>query len=417
MIERKIIIGLITSTEYLQKVKPIWNPMLLESVVARLLSEWVWEYYTTYDKAPGKDIEGIFFAKIKNNSVQKDIAEEIEEDILPGLSEEYTQENLNVEYLLDETKKYFNDRHLAIHTETIESLRSTGKIEEAEKLAREFKSLELTIHNINNFILTAEDIRVHAKPTPATLMKPWLKEGQTTIIYGSYGSGKSLLTIAVAYLLGLKDFDDKECEIGEWQVKKRVGTLYIDGELGEQEMEDRIKKFEWLGVQRLSLRILSIPEYQLATEDSFYLSDRGNQLKIIQWLKNNTRYKLVVLDSASTLFGLVEENDNSEWNNKINPFLRDLRALGVACILLHHSGKDGRRGLRGASSMGAMAHNIFKLSNHTDKNIDDGEAWFVLSKDKQRSGGYSFKTFALKFTQENDETETHWEVTSRGGTT
>jgi RecA-family ATPase len=222
-----------------------------------------------------------------------------------------------------------------------------------------------------------------------------------------------LLTIAVAYLLGLKDFDDEECEIGEWQVKKRVGTLYIDGELGEQEMEDRIKKFEWLGVQRNPIRVLSIPEYQLATEDSFYLSDRGNQLKIIQWLKNNPRYKLVVLDSASTLFGLVEENDNSEWNNKINPFLRDLRALGVACILLHHSGKDNKRGLRGASSMGAMAHNIFKLSNHTDKNIDDGEAWFILTKDKQRAGGYSFKTFALHFTQENDETETHWEITHR----
>jgi RecA-family ATPase len=373
----------------------------------------VWEYYDTYSKAPGKDIEGIFFTKIKSDNISKDIAEEIEEEILPGLSEEYTREDFNVDYLWDETQKYFNDRHLTIHTETIESLRLKGNIEEAEKLAREFKPLGLSIHNINDFILTTEDIRNHMKPTPATLMKPWLKEGQTTIIYGSYGSGKSLLTIAVAYLLGLKDFDDEECEIGEWQVKKRVGTLYIDGELGEQEMEDRIKKFEWLGVQRNPIRVLSIPEYQLATEDSFYLSDRGNQLKIIQWLKNNPRYKLVVLDSASTLFGLVEENDNSEWNNKINPFLRDLRALGVACILLHHSGKDNKRGLRGASSMGAMAHNIFKLSNHTDKNIDDGEAWFILTKDKQRAGGYSFKTFALHFTQENDETETHWEITHR----
>jgi energy-coupling factor transporter ATP-binding protein EcfA2 len=414
MIERQIIIGLITSAEYLKRVKSVWNPELLESNVARLLSLWVWEYYDAYGKAPGKDIESIFFTKLKEGMVQKDVAEEIEEEILPSLSEEYTQEEFNLEYLWDETKKYFNDRHLAVHSEIIESLRAKGKLEEAEKIAREFRPLGLSVHNLNNFILSVQDIRTHTRPTLTTLMRPWLKEGQTTIIYGSYGSGKSLLAIAIAYLLGLKDFDGKECEIGEWQVKKRSGTLYIDGELGEQEMEDRIKKFEWLGTQLRPIRILSLPEYQLITEDAFYISNRENQLKIIQWLKSNRGYKLVILDSASTLFGLVDENDNSEWNNKVNPFLRDLRALGVACILLHHAGKDNRRGLRGASAMGAMAHNIFKLSNHGDNDIDDGEAWFVLSKDKQRAGGYSFKMFGLRFFQENDETETHWEVTGIG---
>jgi hypothetical protein len=199
--------------------------------------------------------------------------------------------------------------------------------------------------------------------------------------------------------------------MGGWIVKNPTGTLYLDGELGEQEMEDRIKKFEWLGRQERDrrLKILSVPEYQLETGDTFYLSSRVNQLKIIKWLEDHLRYKLVVLDSASTLFGLENENDNSEWNNKINPFLRDLRALGVACILLHHAGKDNKRGLRGASAMGAMAHNIFRLSNHGDK--DEGEAWFKLSKDKQRAGGFGFKDFSLHFFQNETETETHWEIT------
>jgi len=108
---------------------------------------------------------------------------------------------------------------------------------------------------------------------------------------------------------------------------------------------------------------------------------------------------------------LEQENDNSEWNNKINPFLRDLRALDVACLLLHHSGKDNKRGLRGASSMGAMAHNIFRLTSHEKKDPDGGEAWFVLSKDKQRAAGKGFKTLALKYTQDVDQTETHWKKT------
>ena len=212
-------------------------------------------------------------------------------------------------------------------------------------------------------------------------------------------------------MLGLEDYDNKDCEIGEWQIKNPTGTLYVDGELGVQEMEERIGKYEWLGKQqgRYVMKILSIPEYQVETEEAFYLSVRETQLKIIHWLKIHPNYKLLVLDSVSTLFGLEEENSNSEWDRKINPFLRDLRALNVACILLHHAGKDNKRGLRGASSMGAMAHNIFKLAVPSNKDEGKGEAMFTIMKDKQRAAGYSFKTFSLKFTQTEDEKETRWE--------
>ena len=413
MIERKILISLITSTEYCQKIKDIWNIQLIESVTAKRLASWVWEYFEKYNKAPGKEIETIYYSKLKGGKLPKDIAEEIEQDILPGLSEEYENESLNLEYLIEETEKYLNERHIQLLTDNIQSLLASGEREEAEKMVREFKPLGTTTGKLDNFILTVNQIRKKGKPHPSILMKPWLKEGQTTIIYGTFGSGKSLLTISIAYVLGVKNYDDEECEIGKWQVKRPAGCLYIDGELGEQEMEDRIRQFEWIGKQppNYKTQILSVPEYQLETEDTFYLSDRGNQLKIIKWLKDYPTYKLVILDSASTLFGLVEENDNSEWNNKINPFLRDLRALNVACILLHHAGKDGKRGLRGASAMGAMAHNIFKLTNHPDKNIEDGKAWFILSSDKQRAAGFSFKTFALKYTQDSDQVETHWETT------
>lgn len=413
MIERKVIIGLITSTEYCQSIRDIWNIQLIESQTARQLATWVWEYFNKYNKAPGREIETIFYTKLKDSKISKSIAEEIEQDILPGLSEEYENESTNLTYLLEETIKYFNIQNLKLHTENIQSLISTGELDKAEEFARNFKSLETSVGKIENFIVTAKQIRQKKLPEVTVLMSPWLMKGQTTIIYGNYGSGKSLLTISVAYVLGLHDWKADEAEIGEWQVKHPTGCLYVDGELGEVEMEKRIKQFEWIGMQenKYRLQILSIPEYQLQTQDTFYLSQRKNQLKLINWFKDHPNYKLIALDSASTLFGLEQENDNSEWNNKINPFLRDLRALNVACILLHHSGKDNKRGLRGASAMGAMAHNIFRLTTHEKNNVDKGEAWFTLTKDKQRSAGYSFRKFSLKYTQNEDKTETHWEVT------
>jgi hypothetical protein len=413
MLERKIIIGLITSTEYCQKVKDIWNIQLIESTSAKRLAGWCWEYFDKYKKAPGREIETIYYSKLKDSKLPKDIAEEIEQDILPSLSKEYENEDFNLAYLLDETEKYFSERNLTTLKENIEALVTIGQTEEAEKLIKEFKSLDTISNTFDNFVLTVKQIRKKHTPQPVVLMKPWLKEGQVTILYGQYGSGKSLLSLSIAYILGTENYEDSECEIGEWQVKHPTGCLYIDGELGEQEMEERVKQFEWIGHQspEHSLKILSIPEYQLETEDSFYLSNRENQQKIIKWLKDHPTYKLIVLDSVSTLFGLEEENNNSEWNNKVSPLLRDLRALGVACLLLHHAGKDSKRGLRGATAMGAMAHNIFRLVNHEGKAIEDGEAWFTVLKDKQRASGFSFRTFSLKYTQTDNEKETHFEVT------
>ncbi len=141
MIERKIIIGLITSTEYLRQIRSIWKIDYIESAAAKRLAGWVWEYFNKYDKAPGKDIEGIYYSKLKDKTLPKDIAEEIEEDILPSLSDEATQEDFNLEYLLDETKKYFTERHLVIHNSIIESYIARGMLLEAEKEACEYKPL------------------------------------------------------------------------------------------------------------------------------------------------------------------------------------------------------------------------------------------------------------------------------------
>ena len=414
MIERKILIGLITSTEFLKKVKPIWNISLLESVTAKRLATWIWEYFDKYNEAPGKGIEAIYLSKVRDNKIPKDIAEEIEQDILPSLSKEFVKEGVDTQFLFDETEKYFNERHLRLLSQTIEGLVGEGKTEDAVELIRSFRPIAGPVISLNTFIKSVKQIRAEDKKPPTLLLSPWLRQGQLTIIYGNYGTGKSLLTLSIAYLLGLNKFDKEEHEIDSWQVKHNTGCLYIDGELGEFEMEDRVKQFEWLGPQHRDyrLKILSLPEYQLATEDSFYLVKRENQLKIIQWLKEHPSYKLVVLDSISTLFGLEDENSNSEWNAKVSRFLRDLRALDVAQLLLHHSGKDGKKGLRGASAMGAMAHNIFRLTNHGDKKQDEGEAHFTITKDKFRARGFSFKSFALHYIPDEITGQTSWEITS-----
>lgn len=412
MIERRIIIALITSTDFIQRIYDKWNVHLIMSSSARYLSTWCMEFYNEYKVAPGKTIEDIYYQKLKKG-LPKDLAEDIKE-ILQGLSEEYENTNLNMDYLITEALNYLEEQHLSKHNEEVKGLLENGQRKDAEKLIKDFKPLGIANSKLSDYIQTVNQIRRKNKAKPLLLMKPWLRAGQTTIIYGGYGTGKSLFTLALAYVLGVDDYENSKCEIAKWQVMNPTGCLYIDGELGEIEVAERIKQFEWIGPQppERRFKVLSIPEYQLETEDTFYLSQRENQQKIIKWLQEHPTYGLIVLDSITTLFGLIDENNNAEWNNKINPFLRDLRALGIANILLHHAGKDNKKGLRGASAMGAMAHNIFRITDHEKKDIDKGEAWFIIKKDKQRGGGFNFKTFALKFTQNHNQTETYWDETN-----
>lgn len=139
-IERKIIIGLITSTDYLRQVRPIWNIRFIQSQTARMLASWCLEYFDKYDKAPFRDIDGIFRQKLKNGRINKETEQDIE-DILESLSEQYEQEDVNIDYLLDQTKEYFNERNLLNYSDEIKGLVDSGELLEAEKLASDYKPI------------------------------------------------------------------------------------------------------------------------------------------------------------------------------------------------------------------------------------------------------------------------------------
>lgn len=132
-IERRIIIGLIVSTEYTREVIKFWAPRLLSSSTAKILATWCLDYFQKYNKAPGRDIEGIYVQKLKEG-LNKDRAQDIE-DILEGLSEEYEREQFNVEYLLDQTRTYFQERHLRNYINDIRNELDAENITEAERLA------------------------------------------------------------------------------------------------------------------------------------------------------------------------------------------------------------------------------------------------------------------------------------------
>ncbi len=145
MIERQIIIGCIVSTEFLQQVRPTWETKLLKSVSAQRLSVWAIDYFDQYHKAPGLDIETIYFEKLREGHIDKDLAESIEDD-LRDLSEEY-EESFNLQYTLDSADKYLKERHLELHLEKVQELKDSGETEEAQALAVSYRGITASLVN------------------------------------------------------------------------------------------------------------------------------------------------------------------------------------------------------------------------------------------------------------------------------
>ena len=141
-IERRIIIGLIVSGEYLQKMVKVWHEDYLESAIAKLLATWCFDYYREYNEAPGREIESLYSER--SRTLPDDIADEIEDDILPSLNDEYIHAGkFNVQYLIDQTLDYFKYRHVKLHTQDLDALAKQGDPDAALKLAEAFKSLPI----------------------------------------------------------------------------------------------------------------------------------------------------------------------------------------------------------------------------------------------------------------------------------
>jgi len=177
--------------------------------MARRLSLWCTEYYEKYSKAPGKDIEGIYFQKLKDG-LPKDIAEEIEQDILPDLSEEYSNEQFNLDYLLDQTRAYLKEQNLLQHSKIIQALLDEGELLEAEKAALEYKPSvsgggdDVDLSNVSVLKRVEKAFKHASRPIiryPGALGEFWngqLVRGGFVALMGSDKRGKSFWLLDMA---------------------------------------------------------------------------------------------------------------------------------------------------------------------------------------------------------------------------
>lgn len=142
-IERKIIIGAITSTEYLDRISQIYKKGYLESTEAELVFSWCLEYYEQCGKAPLKDLDLLY--ETKAAQIQDEAQAEFIEGILDSLSNEYSeQEEVDIDYLLLKTVEYFQLRSIKILSNNLSITYENYDAIEAVQLVEKYKKPEFS---------------------------------------------------------------------------------------------------------------------------------------------------------------------------------------------------------------------------------------------------------------------------------
>lgn len=134
-IERRIIIAMIVSTEFLKTIVPIYTENCLRIPFAKTVARWIIEYYEKYENAPGREIEDIFKSQ-KDNISDSDEVDMIE-NFLNDISNEYvTERTFNAKYIIDQAEDYFRTQSLKSLSKEIQKCLIGSRLEEAEALVK-----------------------------------------------------------------------------------------------------------------------------------------------------------------------------------------------------------------------------------------------------------------------------------------
>lgn len=210
-------------------------------------------------------------------------------------------------------------------------------------------------------------------------MYPILPMGRSMMIYAKPGKGKTFVGLAVGLTMAIGG----ELFNGRWYCNKPRKVLYLDGEMGTVDLQERLsglirgmdKKVEDFNnnFRCLSLdsELEQVPDFEIPD-----LSTSEGRRECEQYL---TDIEVLIIDNLSVLCG-VKENEADDWH-PIQQWILKLRKEGIAVILIHHAGKNGS--YRGSSKKIDGLDTLVALNPGMNFDPTEG-AQFKVEYDKAR---------------------------------
>ena len=193
--------------------------------------------------------------------------------------------------------------------------------------------------------------------------EPLLPRGTLVMLYSSPGIGKSLLSLELAAKLSLG------LAFLAQSSGRPLSVVYLDSEMTESDLADRLASLNLDPSQLVNLH------YYLLQDIPPLDTKQGGDA--VHAICQEHKADICIIDPmVNTLKG--EENESNTIKDWTRYTILPLKADGVTVLVLDHSGKDKRLGMRGSSAKKAAADVVWRMVG-TGKGVR-------LKADKRRQG-------------------------------
>jgi KaiC/GvpD/RAD55 family RecA-like ATPase len=187
------------------------------------------------------------------------------------------------------------------------------------------------------------------------IQHPFMAEKSISLLYSKTGSGKTWLALSIAYASSL----GKSIFEGRKGSRKKVKTFYIDSEMGESALKNRLRIIETMyGVPLIKnkhFHCISIDPGEMALDSSEAQISLGQYIKSSRMEQKTDGY-LVVIDNV---LAATDYSDHSKsWNNLFR-WLKRLRENGATVLVVHHANETGKQ--RGSGIKTAVVDNVIRV--------------------------------------------------------
>jgi putative DNA primase/helicase len=199
-------------------------------------------------------------------------------------------------------------------------------------------------------------------PPREMLLDPILPERSLAMLYAPRGVGKTLLGLSIGLAVA------SGSPLLRWSAPKPRRVLYVDGEMPMVSLQERLRLLS-AGLTKIpedGLRILAADN----TENGISLGTENGQKAIEPLLSD---IDLLILDNLSTLC-TGSESASDAWLPMQN-WLLGLRRRGIAVLLIHHAGTNGRQ--RGTSRREDALDTVIALRRPEDYSPEQGARFEV----------------------------------------
>uniref|UniRef100_A0A6M3XN98 Putative helicase n=1 Tax=viral metagenome TaxID=1070528 RepID=A0A6M3XN98_9ZZZZ len=157
-LENKILTGMIVDSRFLGQIQPMYDPRFFKTSFAAQVASWCLDYWDRYKLAPLTYIQDVYEDQ-RRAGMDEDQAELIGR-FLAGLSEEFEKspEQLNTQYLLDQTEAYFKERGLELTAQDITACLRMGRVDQAEEAALGFHSVSRATSSTKKLLEDAKEL-------------------------------------------------------------------------------------------------------------------------------------------------------------------------------------------------------------------------------------------------------------------